>query len=147
MKQTTIKFLISLSVFLILIMPVFSLAQTNDRDIPDEAFIAGKSLVPCGHMNSQGVITNPCSFKDVLTLINGVIKFILFKLVVPIAAIMFFYAGFELVTSGGSTEKRGKAKSVFTNTVWGLVIAVGAWLIVSTILSILGYEGSWIGFK
>jgi hypothetical protein len=142
MKKTT-TILISLAIFLMLVMPVFSFAQTNDTDTPDPDFLAGKSLVPCGHA-INGVISNPCSFKDAMTLINGVIRFILFKMAVPIAAIMFFYAGFELVTSGGSTEKRGLAKKVFLNTVIGLVVAVGAWLIIRTILSILGYDGAWI---
>ena len=146
--QKTTKFLIFLVIFFMLAMPTFSLAQT-DTDDPDLAFKEGKSLVPCGHANPQGLITNPCSFKDALTLINGVIRFILFDLVVPIAAIMFFYAGFQLVTSGGSTEKRGLAKKVFTNAVIGLVIAAAAWLIVRTILSILNPAPgfwSWIGF-
>lgn len=129
-----------------LVIPIFSFAQT-DTDQPDQAFRDGKSLVPCGH-SEQGVISNPCSFKDFMTMINGGITFILKFLVVPIAAVMFFYAGFELVTSGGSTEKRGLAKKVFTNAVIGLVIAVGAWLIVKTILSILSSPGTWtwIGF-
>src|SRR6185503_11537431 len=102
------KFITYIFIVLILITPVFSFAQT-DTDVPDQAFMQGKSLVPCGHA-TQGVISNPSSFKDALTLINGVIRFVLFNLVVPIAAIMFFYAGFQLVTSGGSAEKRGIAK-------------------------------------
>lgn len=126
----TKRFLISLTVFLILVIPAFSF---------------GAGLVPCGSA-SDPLTDHPCEFKDVLTLINKVIKFILFDLVVPIAAIMFFYAGFKMVTSGGSTEARSKAKNVFSNTVFGLVIAVGAWLIIRTILSILGYDGDWIGF-
>ncbi|KKQ20794.1 MAG: hypothetical protein US33_C0012G0007 [Parcubacteria group bacterium GW2011_GWC1_36_9] len=133
-------------VLMLLIVPVFSFAQTDDKDIPDPDFQAGKSLVPCGHADEKGVINNPCSFKDALTLINTVIKFILFKLVVPISAVMFFYAGFLMVTSGGSTEARGKAKNIFSNAVYGLVIAAGAWLIIRTILLILGYKGDWIGF-
>lgn len=122
-----------------LVVPIFSFATI---------------LVPCNGnttsvTNSDGTITAPipCDFNAFMTLINNVIHFILFYLVIPIAAIMFFYAGFELVTSGGSTEKRGVAKKVFTNAVIGLVIAAGAWLIISTILHILGYDGSWIGLK
>ena len=125
-------FLISLVVFLILFLPFFS-------------FAAG--LIPCGTNNSETPLTNhPCEFKDFMTLINGGITFILKFMVIPIAAIMFAYAGFELVTSGGNTEKKGKAKNIFTNTVFGLVLAAGAWLIIKTILSILGFDGGWIGF-
>ncbi len=102
----------------------------------------GGGLVPCD--NSSG---NLCDFNALMKLVNTVIKFILYDMVIPIAAIMFVYAGFELVTSGGSTEKRGIAKKVFTNAVIGLIIAVAAFLIIRTILSILGYSGSWIGFN
>jgi hypothetical protein len=125
------KFLISASVFLILILPVFSLADVEPPS---------SGLVPC----KDG---DKCNFGQLMLLIDNVIKFVLFKMAVPIAAIMFAYAGFELVASGGSTEKRGIAKKVFTNTALGLIIAVAAWLIVKTVLSILGYkDASLFGF-
>ena len=65
----------------------------------------------------------------------------------PITAISFAYAGFLLVTAGGAGEKT-KAKDIFTNTATGLVIAAGAWLVINTLLSIVGKPGmwSWIGF-
>jgi Type IV secretion system pilin len=119
------KFLINNSafviVFMLLIMPSLSFAYT-----------LGDPLVP--------PCTN-CGWNDLLLLVNNVITFILEYMVIPIAAIMFVYAGFELVTSGGSTEKRGIAKKVFTNTVIGLILAVAATLIVKMILSISGYTG------
>ena len=123
----TKKITISLLVFLILIMPAVSLAEGG--------------LVHCGNPGEK-----PCDFNGFMTLINTVINFILFDMVIPIAAIMFAYAGFLLVTSAGSPEAKTKMKSVFTNTVLGLIYAVAAFLIVKTILSILGYEGTWIGF-
>lgn len=98
---------------------------------------SSSGLVPC---------TNNCGFKDLMTLVNNVINFILYGMVIPIAAIMFAYAGFELVTSGGSTEKRGLAKKVFTNVVIGLIIAVASTIIVKLILSTLGFDASWILF-
>jgi hypothetical protein len=89
-----------------------------------------------------------CQWNDLLEMVNRVINFFLFSMVVPIAAIMFFYAGLLLVTSGGeSSEAKTKAKSIFLNTVIGLVIAIAAWLIITTLLSILGYDGTWIGLK
>ena len=126
------KFLISsfvfLFVFLILAVPALSLAEG--------------SLVPCDN------ITNKCDFNQLMNMVNIVIHFILYSMVIPIAAIMFAYAGFLMVTAGGETaHARTKAKSIFTNAVLGLIFAVAAFLIVRTILSILGYEGSWIGFN
>ncbi len=129
-----IKLIIPIFIFLMLVLPVFSLAA---------------GLVPCETNNPDTPLTNhSCEFKDFIDLINNGITFILKFMVVPIAAIMFFYAGFELVTSGGSTEKRETAKKVFSSTVYGLVFAAAAWLIIRTILSILSPEGTWtwIGF-
>ncbi len=126
--QNIKKILISLSIFLMLIAPAVSLAA---------------GLVPCG-----GAGENPCNFNQLMAMINRVIKFILYDMVIPIAAIMFAYAGFLMVTAGEETSgARTKAKNIFTNTVLGLIFAVGAFIIIRTILSILGYEGSWIGFN
>ncbi len=93
-------------------------------------------LVPCDNSAEH-----PCGFKELGDLINTIVDFILFKISLPIAAIMFAYAGFELVTSGGSTEKKSKATSIFTNVAIGLIVVAAAWLIVQAILSIVGYTG------
>jgi hypothetical protein len=131
-------------------------APTQDTTSPSSA--PSNGLVPCTNTptmvngivskNSDGTIayTSKCDFNALMNLINIVIHFILFDLALPIAAIMFAYAGFELVTSGGSTEKRGTAKKVFTNTALGFVLAIAGWLIIRTVLTILGYDGTWIGF-
>lgn len=128
--QKITKILIFLSILLILTMPVVSIA-----------YKLGDPLVPC-----KNTADSPCNFNAILALVNNVITFLIKYMAIPITAIMLTYAGFELVTSGGSTEKRGVAKSVFTNAVLGLIIAVAAFLIVKTILSILGYEGAFVGF-
>jgi hypothetical protein len=86
-----------------------------------------------------------CGFTEFIKLIMNFVNFILFKLAIPIAAIMFAYAGFLLVTSGGETSKRTKAKSIFLNVALGLIFAAAAWLIIHTIGNILGYDASWIG--
>ena len=115
-----------LFVFMALTIPVASLADNG--------------LVPCDN------VTTKCDFNQLMTLVNTVIKFILFDLAIPIAAIMFVYAGIKLVFSGGSTEGRDVAKRIFTNAALGLVIAAAGWLIIRTLLSIMGYNGAWIGF-
>jgi len=124
------KIFISLFVFFILFAPFLTFSAQDPN---------AKGIVTC---------TKDCNFTDFMILIDHIIKFIFKNLVIPIAAVMFFYAGFELVTSGGSTEKRGVAKRVFTSTALGLIIAAGAWLIIRTIFSILSPDGmwTWIGF-
>lgn len=115
--------------FLLFIMPALSFAYS-----------LGDPLVPCTD-------SKDCGFNALMTLVNNVIHFILYYMVIPIAAIMFAYAGIMIIISGDASSARTKAKSVFTNTFFGLIIAVAAFLIIRTILSILGYEGSWIGFN
>lgn len=112
---------------MILVIPAVSLGQDG-------------GLVPCGKANGA-----PCDWNGLMALINGLISFILFDLAIPIAAIMFAYAGFLMVTAGGG-EGKTKAKAIFANTLIGLIFAVAAWLIVNTLLSILGYDGDWLGF-
>src|SRR3989338_1914141 len=139
-----IKFAIPIFLFLILVAPVFS--------------VSAQGLVPCNNNSGPVTITasddsttivpaTPCDFTAFMALINKVINFIFLQLAVHICAIMFFYAGFLMITAGGEAAgARTKAKTIFTNAVIGLALAAAAWLIIRTILSILGYDGTWIGF-
>lgn len=120
--------------------------------VPAVTFAVPTSLIPCSNTDvpvggDPSIVTPPgiCDFNALMTLINTVIDFILTKMVIPIAAIMFAYAGFSMVTAPGS-EAKTKAKGVFTNAVIGLILAFACWIIVKLILSILGFDGAWIGF-
>jgi hypothetical protein len=105
-------------------------------------FTGPTGLVPC---------VNNCEFNDLLKLINTVVKFVFVGLALPLAAIMFAYAGFELLTSGGSTEKKSKAKNIFIHVAIGLIVAAAAFLVIETVLSIVGARTdlgiNWLGFK
>jgi len=128
MNKTT-KFLIFnfilTSFFLLLIIPILSSAEDT-------------RLVTCTH---------DCDFNELMDEVNRVIQFILFYMAIPIAAIMFGYAGFLMIISGGEAAgARNKAKSIFANAVWGLIFIAASWLIIRFVLQILGYNGAWIGF-
>ncbi len=143
-------------VFFVVSSFLFSISQFAHAQIKDETSDIG-GLVPCGNIvtpvstsstgtQTGGQVVNPCNFNYLIFMINKLVNLILFGLVVPIAAIMFCYAGFLLLFSGGSSEKKSQAKRIFVNVALGIVFAAGAWLIVHTISEILGYDGSWIGF-
>jgi len=134
----------------------------NDSTIGGITPFDNGGLVPCGTLRSPiytdtttgkqmgGDIKNPCEvngMKYLMDMINKIINYMLFVLALPIAAIMFAYAGFMLILSGGESSKRTKAKEIFMNVLIGLIVAAACWLIVNAILSIVGYDGSWIGFK
>ncbi|MBI5139706.1 hypothetical protein HZA26_03815 [Candidatus Nomurabacteria bacterium] len=126
MKKILIYFLPTLIILLVFVLPSLSLAA---------------DLVPCGGFMDDGVTPQPpCNFNAFIDLIHEVINFILLKLAIPIGAIMFAYAGFLLVTSGGSTESLTKAKHIFWDAFLGLVFVAGAWLIIKAVLMILGYD-------
>lgn len=129
MNKKFIKFSIFVLALSVIFVPMASFAA----DPP-----SGSGLIPCDGDN--------CDFTQFMNLINNVINFIFVYLAVPLCAIMFAYAGILLVTSGGSTEARGKAKTIFTNSALGLILAAASFLIIRTLLAILGYDGDWIGF-
>ena len=94
-------------------------------------------LVPC---------SANCQFNDLMKLVNDVINYVFLVLAVPIAAIMFAYAGILMVTSAGSKESREKAKSIFFNVTLGLFFIGACWLLVHLVFNIVGYkDASWIG--
>ena len=92
-------------------------------------------LVPCG-----GPGEDPCGFSHIMILINNIIKFLLFNLAIPVAAIMFAAGGFMLMTAGGDSGKISKAKEIFTSVLWGLLIAFLAWIVIHTLLSAAGLK-------
>jgi hypothetical protein len=97
--------------------------------------------IPCDGVKVQ------CDFPALVKLVERVINFILYALAIPIAAIMFTYAGFKLVASGGSSEARTSARKIFTNAVIGLVMVAAAWLIIKTLLVIVGFKSIGTFFK
>ena len=84
-----------------------------------------------------------CGFNEVMILINSVINFLLFTIATPLAALIFVYAGFKLITSSGDPGKLTDVKNILKNAIFGYLIALAAWLIINTILTMLGFEGSW----
>lgn len=80
-----------------------------------------------------------CGLVDIIGLIQRVIEYIFF-LVLPIAAIVFAYAGFMLMTSGSSDSRRSAAKRAMTSLVVGIIIIMGAWFVVAAVLSALGVD-------
>lgn len=84
-----------------------------------------KPFVPC-----DGLECNTCHLVEmgntILTWLIGVL-FLVFAVVAAIA-------GWGLVTSAGNQTALSAAKSKFTNAMIGLVIVLGAWLLVDTLM-------------
>lgn len=89
------------------------------------AFAQG--LVPC-----DGITCQAC---HVMMLVDKIIHFLI-RLAIPLAALLFMYAGYLLVTDGGG-EGSSAAKRIFSDVFFGLVLALIGFLIVDMILKTL----------
>ena len=98
---------------------------------PFYVFAAGPLLPNCAP---------DCKWQDFITLANNVLQFMIY-LAVIVSAVMFAYAGFLYLTSGGSADKVKKAHSVFWSVFVGIIITLVAWVAVDTLLNILTGKG------
>lgn len=94
-------------------------------------------LVPCGR---EG--TPSCTLCHFWKLANNIIDFLIFGLAIPATILLFVFAGFTFLTSAGSEERIKKARSIFTNTVIGILIVFVSWLVVSTIIKKVANPGT-----
>ncbi len=86
------------------------------------------ALVPCDGVD--------CSTCHIVTTVNGVVKWLV-QIMVVLAGLILAWAGFTMVTSGGSSEKISHAKEMMVNALIGFIILLSAWLVVDTILKAL----------
>lgn len=99
--------------------------------------LAQSSIIPCGFdTDGSGTVSGAeqCTFDNLITLAQNVINFLIFMIAAPIAAVMFAYAGFLMVTNQGNESQVNQAKGIFTNVLIGFVIALAAWLLVNYVL-------------
>lgn len=129
------KFLSVIVILFVVVVPVITFAQ-------------GGGTTPNGGGGILGDICYngaDCSFGDVMRLITSVINFLIY-LSIPIAAIAFAWAGWIMVTSGGSESKKEQAKEIFTKVAIGFIFVLSAWLIVRFITTALLQEGNYQDF-
>lgn len=96
-----------------------------------ESFAA---LVPVECSGAGAAFT--CSTCSFFKLVENVVDFIIL-VSSSIAVLIFMYAGFLYLTSGGSTEKAKKANGLFVQVVIGYILILGAFLIVDVIMRTL----------
>jgi hypothetical protein len=94
-------------------------------------------LIPCDG--------DDCTINSVMQLINNVMNFFFQSLLLPIFIVMVLYLGYSYLAAQGKPGQHAKLGSMAKHMVLGLVLMLCAWLIVKTILSILGYTDT-LGF-
>lgn len=113
-------------------VPSLALAQTGlEGGLPLQ-------LVPCdGTSVTGGVECNLCTFAE---LIQNIINLTVYLAVVG-CALLVAYAGWLMLSAGGNTSQYANGKKIFGNAVVGLIIILGGWLVVDTILKSVLDEG------
>ncbi len=89
-------------------------------------------LIPCDG--------DDCSLNSVMQLINTLMNFFFKTLLLPLFVFMVLYLGYSYITAQGKPGMHAKLGSMAKHMVGGLVLMLCAWLIVKTILVILGYN-------
>ena len=85
---------------------------------------------------------NLCAFTN---LFQTVINFLI-GLTVPLSALLFAWAGILYFSSGANPSQTDKAKKIFFSVAIGLIIAMGGWLGIQTLLKTVlapGYYKDW----
>lgn len=97
----------------------------------------GQGLVPC-----DGTRVNPCTFEMFITLIQNVLKYLIYTIATPIAAIMFAYAGYLYMTAGDEMGNIKKAHDIFVSVLWGFGVMLIAWALVWFIITFFTGDNS-----
>jgi len=103
-----------------------------------------EGLVPCGKSekgpNETEGVTKPCQLCHLFVMLDGIIDFVLIDILPWIVILMILIAGVMFYFAGGNPNLLLQAKKLITSVVIGLIIILCAYLIIGTILTILGVQ-------
>ncbi len=86
-------------------------------------------LVPCGTST-----TEKCNLCHLFVLGKNITTFLTGTIAPALAVLAFALAGFKILTSGGSPGARQEGIKIIRNTIIGLLIVFGAWIIINELL-------------
>lgn len=127
-KKISIAFLLVFSFgFSLMSTPVFAADNLlKTQNIPGTSDT--NALIKC-----DGTTENPCGFTQFITLVQNGLNLV-FAFGAFIAAAMFMYAGFLMLTAVGNMSQITKAKAVFRRVIIGFLIMFMSFLLVQQLL-------------
>jgi hypothetical protein len=100
------------------------------------------SVVP---KNCQGAdAATKCGVCDLAQLAQNILNTAIFVLIV-LSAVMFAWAGWKMLSSGGNSSEYAAGKRIFGNVIIGLLIVLGAWVVIDTLMKTLVRQNSSFG--
>ena len=122
------KFLLSALLLLLVFILIPGLAS---------AWAIGDPLVPA-KCNAWG-----CGITDFFTMLVNVYSFIVLLIATPAAVIAITFAAILMMVSAGNPGLMGRGKQILIFAIIGLVLSFGSYLIINSVLGILGFSGNW----
>jgi len=109
----------------------------NTRKISAVMLAGGTFVLPLAVLAQVGIPCNgpDCDFSSLITLANNIIKFLMFTVAVPLAALGFMMLGVQILLHPNEAEARSNAKEIAGNIAKGFGIILAAFLLVKLILS------------
>jgi hypothetical protein len=109
--------------------------------------VADAAIVPCGVSSTVGVGSGQslsCDLCSAGELVQNLINFLL-GISVPIATLLFAWAGVLYFSARGVPAQIEQAHRIFRSVVIGFVIAIAAWTIVQTVVTTLFNKSIFLG--
>ncbi len=95
-------------------------------------FVEAVVLVPCGRPGEPD-----CNLCYLLQMGKNIIYFLLEYVAIPIAVLFIVYGAFMIMFAAGNEDRVKSGRKIIQTAVWGVLIALAAWLIINTIISVL----------
>lgn len=78
-----------------------------------------------------------CTFDSLIQLVNNIIKFLMYGVAIPLAALGFMFVGAKMVLSPNKESAKTEAKESFGNIIKGFLIMLSSYLLIKTGLFLL----------
>lgn len=147
MKKIFLLVILSLSlVFLIMPKPALAIWKIGDPILPPCAMAPATNGTDANGNTIPNPKYVPCGFLDFFALLNNVYSFIVLEIATPLAVIALIIGATFMLISAGNPNLMGKGKKILLTAIIGLVLVFASWLIINTILSLLGFTlngGNW----
>jgi len=101
------------------------------------SFVFAQGTLPSQIVPCNGPDCNLCHLVELAQRIINIGIFI----TIALSAMVFAYAGYLYLTAGGDTGKAKSARQIFTSVAVGLMIILGAWIGVDTLMKTVVDEG------
>jgi hypothetical protein len=101
-------------------------------------FFANAACPTGGLVTCSGTVDCPCTWGKIAEMAAGILKFIIWKIAIPLAVLALTVGGIILLTSAGNPGRATLGKQIIIGAIVGLFLALCSVLIVNFVLNAIG---------